>query len=103
MEAKFRKRLKVYRAMDNDHRLSILTVLLNNPNIAFNDLARKTEIERGLLAYHVGVLKDVGLVEGEYKRESKKFSRYRLTDEGTKVLKEFRLDERRKEKKNLSS
>ena len=93
MDAKTRKRLKVYRAIDNDHRLNILTTLFDEPDIAFNDLARKTEIERGLLAYHIGVLKDVGLIKSEYERRSKKSSKYRLTGEGIKVLKEFKLDE----------
>lgn len=93
MDAELCKKLKVYRALDNDHRLSILTILFNEPDIAFNDLARKTKIERGLLAYHIGVLKDVGLVKSEYARKSKKFSKYRLTEEGIKVIREFKLDE----------
>lgn len=93
MDAELRKRLKVYRAIDNDHRLNILTTLFVEPDIAFNDLARKTEIERGLLAYHVGVMKDVGLVKSEYERRSKKSSKYRLTEEGIKVIEEFKLDE----------
>jgi len=93
MDAELRKRLKVYRAIDNNHRLNILTTLFDEPDIAFNDLARKTEIERGLLAYHMGVLKDVGLVESEYERRSKKSSKYRLTNEGIEILKEFKLDE----------
>ena len=92
MDAELRKRLKVYRTIDNDHRLNILTTLFDEPDIAFNDLARKTEIERGLLAYHMGVMKDVGLVKSEYERRSKKSSKYRLTEEGMEVIKEFKLD-----------
>ena len=91
MDTKIRKRLKVYRAIDNDHRLNILITLFNEPDIAFNDLARKTEIERGLLAYHIGVLKGVRLIESEYERISKKSSKYRLTEEGIKILKEFKI------------
>lgn len=86
-----KRRLKVYRAIDNDRRLNVLTRLHDEPDIAFNDLARKVRIDRGLLAYHVGVLKDVGLIESKYERRSKKSSKYRLTDEGTKILKEFKL------------
>ena len=91
MDVKVRQRLKVYRAIDNDHRLDVLTRLRDEPDIAFNDLAKKLRIDRGLLAYHVGVLKDVGLIECEYERRSKKSSKYRLTDEGVKILKEFEL------------
>ncbi|MEM2380884.1 MAG: winged helix-turn-helix domain-containing protein [Candidatus Nezhaarchaeales archaeon] len=87
-----REKLKVYRALDNDCRLNILITLSNKPNIAFNDLARETSIEKGLLAYHLGVLKDVGLVESEYKRRSKKISMFRLTAKGKRVISELGLD-----------
>lgn len=91
MDVKARQKLKVYRAIDNDYRLNVLTRLRDEPDIAFNDLAKKVRIDRALLAYHVGVLKDVGLIESKYERRSKKSSKYRLTDEGIKILKEFKL------------
>ena len=91
MDVKARQKLKVYRAIDNDYRLNVLTRLRDEPDIAFNDLAKKVMIDRALLAYHVGVLKDVGLIESKYERRSKKSSKYRLTDEGIKILKEFKL------------
>lgn len=91
MNVKTRQKLKAYRAIDNDYRLNVLTRLHDEPDIAFNDLAKKVMIDRALLAYHVGVLKDVGLIESKYERRSKKSSKYRLTDEGIKILKEFKL------------
>ena len=33
------------------------------------------------------------MVKSEYERRSKKSSKYRLTEEGIKVIKEFKLDE----------
>ena len=91
MDIKARQKLKIYRAIDNDYRLNVFTRLHDEPDIAFNDLAKKLMINRALLAYHVGVLKDVGLIESTYERRSKKSSKYRLTDEGIKILKEFKL------------
>lgn len=91
MDVEVRQKLKVYRAIDNDYRLNVLTRLHDKPDIAFNDLAKEVGIDRGLLAYHMGVLKDVRLVESKYERRSKKSSKYRLTDAGIKILEEFKL------------
>ncbi len=89
-----RRMLKVYRALDNDDRLNILLTVSREPDMAFNDIARKTGIDRGLLAYHLGVLKKVGLVEMEYERRSRKSTKYRLTEEGTEILRKFKLIEK---------
>jgi DNA-binding transcriptional ArsR family regulator len=70
-----RKMLTIYRALDNESRLKILYTILNEPDIAFNDIARKTEIDKPALAYHLGVLKNVGLVEMEYQKRSKKLTK----------------------------
>ena len=91
MDVKTRQKLKVYRAIDNDSRLNVLIKLCDEPDIAFNELSRKVKIDKGLLAYHVGVLKDVGLIQSRYERRSKKTSKYRLTPKGKKILKEFKL------------
>lgn len=90
-----RERAMMYRVLANYERLNILITIAehSNPGIAFNDLARETGIEKGLLAYHLGVLKSIGLIENEYQREGRKFSRYYLTEKGLKVIKEFKLDE----------
>ncbi|MGC9346030.1 MAG: ArsR/SmtB family transcription factor [Candidatus Bathyarchaeales archaeon] len=89
-----RRMLKVYRALDNDDRLNILLTVSREPDMAFNDIARKTGIDRGLLAYHLGVLKKVGLVEMEYERRSRKSTKYRLTEEGTDILRKLKLIEK---------
>jgi len=89
---KIKEMLKILRALDNDTRLKILAVLQAEPNLSFNDIARKTGIERGALAYHLGVLKRAGLVELKYERRSKKITQYRLTDKARDVLAKLGLD-----------
>jgi DNA-binding transcriptional ArsR family regulator len=89
-----RKMLTIYRALDNDSRLKILYTILNEPDIAFNDIARKTEIDKPALAYHLGVLKNVGLVEMEYQKRSKKLTKYRVTEQGKEILKKLKLIEK---------
>jgi len=89
---KIKEMLKILRALDNDTRLKILAVLQAEPNLSFNDIARKTGIERGALAYHLGVLKQAGLVELKYERRSKKITQYRLTDKARDVLAKLGLD-----------
>ncbi|MEM3061663.1 MAG: winged helix-turn-helix domain-containing protein [Nitrososphaeria archaeon] len=89
-----RKMLKIYSVLDNDYRLNILFTIANEPDISFNDIARKTGIEKGLLAYHLGVLKNVGLVEMEYSKRSKKLTKYKLTDEGKKIFEKLKLTEK---------
>jgi len=89
-----RERLKIYRALDNDYRLEILTKLMQNPDMSFNDLARSVGTERGLLAYHAAVLRHVGLIDWGYERRKKKSSKYHITDKGVQILKELNLIEK---------
>ncbi|RLE68984.1 MAG: hypothetical protein DRJ43_04660 [Thermoprotei archaeon] len=86
-----REKLKVYRALDNEIRLRILLTLSKESPLAFSDIVRRVGVEKGLLAYHIGVLKSVGLVECRYERHSSKLSKYWLTDKARKVLKELNL------------
>lgn len=81
-----REKLRVYAALDNDLRLKAVFEIDDKPDISFNELSRKLKIERGLLGYHLGVLKAAGLVNVDYERRSKETSKYRLTEEGEKVL-----------------
>jgi DNA-binding MarR family transcriptional regulator len=81
-----RRMLTIYRVLDNESRLRIIFTIINEPDIAFNDIARKTGIDKPALAYHLGVLKRAGLVEMEYQKRSKKLTKYRVTDEGKKIL-----------------
>lgn len=86
-----RRMLTIYSALDNDSRLKILYTIFNEPDIAFNDIARKTEMDKPALAYHLGVLKNVGLVEMEYQKRSKKLTKYRVTKEGEEILRKLNL------------
>ena len=90
MEA-VRRRLKMYRALDNKHRLRIMLTLAGKSGLSFNELAGELGLERGLLAYHLAVLKNASLVELKYERRSKKLTKYYLTENGIKVLKELGL------------
>jgi len=81
-----REKLAIYRALDNDDRLNILFTIAKEPGISFNDISRKTGIEKPLLAYHLGLLKHVGLVEMRYQKRSKKSTMYNLTDKGKEIL-----------------
>jgi DNA-binding transcriptional ArsR family regulator len=84
-----REKLRKYAALDNDLRLKAVFEVDDKPDISFNELSRKLKIERGLLGYHLGVLKAAGLVNVDYERRSKETSKYRLTEEGKKVLEEL--------------
>jgi len=84
-----REKLRLYAALDSDLRLKAFFEIDRKPDISFNELSRKLKIERGLLGYHLGVLKAAGLVNVDYERRSKETSKYRLTGEGEKVLKKL--------------
>ncbi|MEM3601347.1 MAG: winged helix-turn-helix domain-containing protein [Candidatus Bathyarchaeia archaeon] len=83
--------LTTYSILDNDYRLNILFTVAEEPDLSFNDIARKTGIEKALLAYHLGVLKHVGLVEMEYQKRSRKLTKYKLTEEGKEILEKLKL------------
>lgn len=89
-EKELREKLKIYSVLDNEDRLNILFTVAEKPDISFNDISRKTGIEKPLLAYHLGVLKHVGLVEMEYQKRSKKFTKYRLTEKGKEILEKLK-------------
>jgi len=55
----------------------------------FNEIARKLKVERGLLAYHLGVLKGADPIALSVERESKTISHYALTKEGENLLQEI--------------
>ena len=85
------KKLKIYGTLDNEDRLNILVTLYSNPDISFSDLARTVKIDKPLLAYHIGLLRHVGLIESKYERNSKKMTKYRLSGQALKILKELRI------------
>ncbi|MGC8832131.1 MAG: transcriptional regulator [Thermoproteota archaeon] len=75
-----------YGALDNELRLKAFLIVGKNPGISFNELARKLKVEKGLLAYHLGVLKSANLLSMNPQREGKKFSHYSMTEEGREFL-----------------
>jgi predicted transcriptional regulator len=93
-----REKLMAYRALDNPYRLKAFSEIARNPGIYFNDLAKRIGIERGLLAYHVGVLHAAELIERTLERSSKKISKYKITEKGEKVLRELSRGKKSKNK-----
>ncbi|MEM3465694.1 MAG: winged helix-turn-helix domain-containing protein [Thermoproteota archaeon] len=84
-----RRRLRIYRALDNEIRLKAFLAVSRQPGASFNELARAIGVERGLLAYHLAVLKAAGIVEARYERRSRQTSMYTLTNEGKKLAEEL--------------
>lgn len=76
------EQLMVYGALDNRTRLLAYRILYDEPDIAFNELARRLGVKTGLAAYHLALLKAAGLVEFRYVRRSRETSLYRLTKYG---------------------
>jgi DNA-binding transcriptional ArsR family regulator len=69
---KLSRMLIIYSALDNEDRLKILFTIFNEPDISFNDISKKTDIDKSALAYHLGVLKRAGLVKMECQKRGKK-------------------------------
>jgi len=80
------QKIMYYKALGNKIRLQAFHIISKQQPISFNDISNKINIERGLLAYHLGVLKAAGLITVEYKRSGKEISKYSLTREGEKFL-----------------
>jgi predicted transcriptional regulator len=95
-----RNKLMVYGALDNPYRLKAFAEIAKKPGIYFSDLARKIGVERGLLAYHVGVLHAAELVEQTLERRSKQISKYTVTEKGKQVLRELSSKSKRIEKQS---
>jgi len=90
-----RRRLRAYRALGNGTRLNAFLEISRQPGVSFNDLSRIIKVERGLLAYHLAVLKAAGIVKVSYERRSKQTSKYELTREGEKLAQELCSSSRR--------
>jgi DNA-binding transcriptional ArsR family regulator len=84
-----RRRLQAYRALGNGVRLNAFLEISRRPGVSFNSLSRKIGVERGLLAYHLAVLKAAGIVKVSYERRSRQTSKYELTPEGEKLAQEL--------------
>jgi len=83
-----RQRLRLYRALDNEVRLKALKAISDKPGMSFNEVSRKVGVERGLLAYHLGILKAAGIVSVDYQRMSRETSKYKVTQTGGELLRE---------------
>lgn len=70
----------IYKAISKPLRLKILT-LLAQQDLCVCLLKELLDIADSKLSYHLSVLKDVGLIEGERKAN---FVIYRITDKGRK-------------------
>jgi len=96
---KARQRLRLYRALDNEIRLNAFLAIRRQPGVSFNRLARETWVERGLLAYHLAVLKAAGIVRAKYERRSRQTSEYVLTREGERLAEELCSSSRRRSRR----
>lgn len=70
-------------------RLKILTLLYSSTDkMNFNQIARKLEVNRSKLSYHVLQLKKYDFISNEMReeREGKNFSYYAITEKGKKFL-----------------
>jgi DNA-binding transcriptional ArsR family regulator len=94
-----RQRLRLYRALDNEIRLNAFLAIRRQPGVSFNRLARETGVERGLLAYHLAVLKAAGIVRAKYERRSRQTSEYVLTREGERLAGELCSSSRRRSRR----
>jgi len=84
-----RERLLVYSALDNQIRLEAFFVIARSPGISFNEIRKRLGVEKGHLAYHLGLLKASGLVSFTYERKGRVTSRYDLTERGKAMFAEL--------------
>lgn len=76
------------RAVNDDTRRVILGLLKLKGPLFQRDLAKALNLTSSLIAYHLNILLDSGLVQKKYIRERKKkaFSQYAITGAGTDLL-----------------
>jgi len=74
---------KVYHALSDPLRLTILYLIRDQP-LCVCVINRFMRLAGSKLSYHLNILKESGLIEGEYHGN---WIVYRLTDTGRKVLK----------------
>lgn len=77
-DEKIEEQSQIYKALSNEVRLKILT-LLDEQELCVCLLKEMLEMKDSKLSYHLSVLKDEGLIEGE--REAN-FVIYRITEKG---------------------
>lgn len=77
--------LRAFTALDNPVRLKAFLIIHDRPGISFNELASILDVETGLAAYHVGVLKAADLVDVSYARSGRVTSSYRISERGEAI------------------
>jgi DNA-binding transcriptional ArsR family regulator len=82
-------RLRAYTALDNPIRLRAFRLIHDSPGLPFHEIAKAVQLESGLLAYHVGVLKAAGLVDVAYDRDGRWVTSYRLAARGEELHSEL--------------
>ena len=83
------QKLRFYTALDHPIRLRVFFLITKNPGISFNGIRKTLKVEKGHLAYHLGILKVGGLVNFEYQRKGRQTSSYNLTDAGKDMFREL--------------
>lgn len=78
-----------YGALQNSMRLEAFLLISEKPGVPFSEIAKKFKEDKALVAYHLGVLKAVGLVNFTYERKGRNTSKYDLTDIGRKTAREL--------------
>jgi predicted transcriptional regulator len=89
-------KLVVYSALNNRIRLQAFFLIARNPGISFNEIRTKLRIEKGHLAYHLGLLKASGLATFTYERKGRTTSKYDLTERGNEMFRELTEEAGRK-------
>ncbi len=83
------KKLRLYTALDHSIRLRAFFLISKKPGVSFNEIRKSLNVDKGLLAYHLGILKVGGLISFEYQRKGRQTSTYNLKDAGKDMLKEL--------------
>ena len=79
------EQLRAYTALDNPVRLKAFAFIHEGRSRSFNEIAKRVDVETGLAAYHLGVLKAAGLVAVTYERSGRDTSAYSLTANGERL------------------
>lgn len=75
------------RALSHDIRLTLLYLIFREGPIKPSEIQEYIDIPSNKLAYHLGVLKDAGLVINRYVKRSKEgYSEYSCTDDAKRYL-----------------
>jgi ArsR family transcriptional regulator len=77
------KRSRIYQALSDPLRLSILYIIRDQP-LCVCVINRFMRLSGSKLSYHLNILKESGLIEGEY---SGNWILYSITDHGRRLLK----------------